>query len=258
MAKWWARPRFDVVELALMLAFVGLVVWGATLPRPPVPPAEAARLYAAYGPSHFSQNAEEWIIRDFFQDRRDGFFVDVGANHYKTDSNTYYLEATLGWRGIAVEPLASFAPDYATHRPRTVFRPFFVSNVSNETATMYVLDENSVVSSSSREFTERHGHGAKPLEAMTITLNDLLDAERVREIDLLSMDIELAEPKALAGFDIRRFAPELVCIEAHPEVVQALLDYFSRHGYVVVGKYLRVDAFNLYFMPAKPAPEGGS
>ncbi len=32
------------------------------------------------------------------------------------------------------------------------------------------------------------------------------------------MDIELSEPKALAGFTIERFKPELVCIEAHPEV----------------------------------------
>ena len=63
------------------------------------------------------------------------------------------------------------------------------------------------------------------------------------------MDIELSEPKALAGFDIGRFRPGLVCIEAHDEVRQQILDYFARSGYVIVGKYLAADENNLYFMP---------
>jgi hypothetical protein len=63
------------------------------------------------------------------------------------------------------------------------------------------------------------------------------------------MDIELSEPKALAGFDVDRFKPALVCIEAHPEVRQQILDYFTRHRYVLVGRYLRADSKNLYFQP---------
>jgi hypothetical protein len=64
------------------------------------------------------------------------------------------------------------------------------------------------------------------------------------------MDIELSEPKALAGFDIQRFKPSLACVEAHPQVRQQILDYFAAHHYNVVGKYLRVDTLNLWFMPA--------
>jgi hypothetical protein len=64
------------------------------------------------------------------------------------------------------------------------------------------------------------------------------------------MDIELSEPKALAGFDIDRFKPALVCIEAHPDVRQRILNDFHAHDYVVVGKYLRMDVTNLYFEPA--------
>jgi hypothetical protein len=77
----------------------------------------------------------------------------------------------------------------------------------------------------------------------------LLDAEGVTRIDFLSMDIELWEPKALAGFDVDRFKPSLVCIESHPEVRQQILDYFAAHNYVVVGKYLQMDQHNLYFQP---------
>jgi hypothetical protein len=64
------------------------------------------------------------------------------------------------------------------------------------------------------------------------------------------MDIELAEPKALAGFDLPRFRPRLVCIEAHPRVRQEILDYFAAQNYRVVAKYLRLDVNNLRFVPA--------
>jgi len=102
------------------------------------------------------------------------------------------------------------------------------------------------------------GDKTTALEVPTITLTDLLTAHRIERFDLLSLDIELAEPKALAAFDIERFRPALICVEAHPEVRQQLLDYFHQHGYVVASKYLRMDEKNLYFMPAghplKPLP----
>ena len=214
-------------------------------------PHGARYLAAAYGPDRYSQFAEEWIIRDFFRDKRDGVFVDAGANHYRDSSTTYYLAKNLGWSGLAIEPLSQFEADYKTHRPRTTFLPFFLSDVSDETAKMYVLDAHTVVSSSDRKFTERTGANPREVLVPTITLNDLLPKQGLEKIDLLSMDIELSEPKALAGFDIKRFRPELVCIEAHSEVRQQILDYFARNGYVIVGKYLPTDEHNLYFMPLK-------
>jgi hypothetical protein len=83
----------------------------------------------------------------------------------------------------------------------------------------------------------------------TITLNDLLESENVRNIDFISMDIELWEPKALAGFDLLKYRPSLVCIEGHPEVRQQLLDYFHERNYVLIGKYVRADLYNLWFTP---------
>lgn len=247
------RLRFNLLEVVLIAAFVGFVVW--FLDRTRVP-AEGRALAASYGPERNSEDYEEWIIRDFFRDRRGGFFVDVGANHYRKYSNTYFLEKSLGWRGIAVEPLVSFEPEYRLHRPATRFRPFFVSDTSNSDAKLYVLESNDLVASGDKSFTERYGADAKELTVRTITLNDLLRAEQVERIDLISMDIELHEPKALAGFDIARFKPALVCIEALAEVRQEIIDYFVHNHYTVVGKYLRVDERNLYFAPLD-ATRGG-
>jgi FkbM family methyltransferase len=251
-------PRVDILTLLLVGTVLGVGLWlysnvrAITAPSP-----EAEFLRAEYGPDRSSQHAEEWIVRDFFDDRRNGFFLDVGANHYKTHSNTYYLETALGWQGIAVEPLVEFAADYARYRPNTRFRAFFVSDVSNEQAKLYVQQGEPRVSSARQDFTEFYGENVSAIDVATIALNDLLEAERVERVDFLSMDIELWEPKALAGFDVERFRPELVCIEAHLDVRQQILDYFARHGYVVVGRYLRADIWNLYFTPiGAPDPSG--
>jgi hypothetical protein len=251
------RSTFETVLLAAGLFLGGVAVTAVGLAplvqRRPAPAAaphpEAARFAAKYGPSQNSQFGEEWMIRDFFNGRRDGVFVDVGASDYREFNNTYYLETVLGWSGLAVDPLQQFEEAYRLHRPRTRFRALFVSDHSNHEAKIYFLKDRTRVTSSDPEFTARYGAGAVELTSPTITLNELLERENIQKIDFLSMDIELAEPRALAGFDIERFGPALVCIEAHEEVRQELLDYFARHRYVVVGKYLRADTQNLYFMP---------
>ena len=215
----------------------------------PVGQRELAPLLEKYGSRHDSRNAEELFIRDYFQDRRNGVFVDVGANHYRKESNTYYLETTLGWSGVAIDALEEFAADYRKYRPRTQFFALFVSDESGSTAQLFVPQKNTLIASASFDFTAQQGAPGTARQVPTTTLDAVLVRAGVSRIDLLSMDIELSEPKALAGFDIDRFKPSLACVEAHSEVRQQILDYFARHRYTVVGKYLRADPQNLYFRP---------
>jgi FkbM family methyltransferase len=278
MANWLNRLRLDLIEVCSIVFFaslgVGLYAWSAavtstrtalesawlekagaqTAPEPPrytdqKTSEELDRLRVAYGPTHYSEGQEEWIIRDFFKDRRGGFFVDVGASHYRNNSNTFYLDTRLGWSGIAVDPQAMFESGYRKYRPRTRFFPLFVSDASNGTAELYIAEGASLSASGNRDFIRPFGKKVLKDTVPTITLTDLLTRLQVGRIDLLSVDVELSEPKVLAGFDITRFKPTLVCIEAHPDVRQQILDYFARHAYVAVGKYLRVDVQNLYFTP---------
>lgn len=63
----------------------------------------------------------------------------------------------------------------------------------------------------------------------------------------MSMDVEGHEPPALRGFDIDRFQPELVCIEAKPANREFIRSYFAKHGYEQLEKYLEYDMSNYYF-----------
>ena len=129
-----------------------------------------------------------------------------------------------------------------------------MSDTSDQQAVLYVSRTAPLAASADEAFVEKFGHPDEARTVHTITLNDLLQRQGVRHTDFVSIDIELHEPYALRGFDIGRFKPELVCIEALLPVRQQILNYFAAHSYVAVGRYLWVDRENLYFTPL---PERG-
>ena len=210
------------------------------------------------GRAHYSQGKEELIIRHFFGDERGGFFLDVGSYKWMELSTTLYLEEHLGWTGIAIDANSEFAKGFEENRPGTKFFSYIVTDHSGGELTFYVAEGSEGISSVDRSwianFFRAFFPNAKPkvreVTVPTITLNDLLDREGVEKIDLLSMDIEGHEPEALAGFDIRRFRPRLVCIESNPKLRAKLLNYFIENGYERIEAYDAHDVGNWYFRPA--------
>ncbi|HET8648228.1 MAG TPA: FkbM family methyltransferase, partial [Vicinamibacteria bacterium] len=220
---------------------------------PPPSPAATASAPASIldGRPLYSQHKEELIARDFFRDRRDGVFLDVGCASPIQDSNTYYLEKHLGWSGLAVDALPEFAQAWERKRPRSRFFNFYVSDHADTVEPFY----RSVLRGTSSGRKDQKGPGGKevPLEEIqvpTTTLNKLLDTNGVTRIDYLSMDIEGHEPAALKGFDLQRFRPALACVEAKPANRDFIKRYFAERGYAQLERYLPHDPVNYYFAPA--------
>lgn len=223
--------------------------------RPPSAKADPwlVQMIRWYYPVKTSEQWEELFIRDFFRDRHGGFLLDVGASDYQEASTTYYLDHHLTWRGIAVDAIQDYRSGYETYRPRTRFFSFFVSDRSNQDVDFYFIKEDPRKSTGVKSIADLHKvrqHlDADRKTVSTITLNDLLEKNDVRKVDFLSMDIETAEPAALAGFDIDKYRPELAMVETHASVRQQVFEYFARHGYTAIEKYGQRDNRNSYFMP---------
>lgn len=203
----------------------------------------------------YSLVSEELIIRDYFQDRRGGFFLDVGCAWAVDYSNTYYLEKHLGWTGIGVDALIEYASDWEVIRPTSKFRNYLITDKSGGEGTFFKSDSLGL-SSTNEKLAEGtlFGFEVAPEEVSVpmITLTDLLDQEGVTKVDLVSMDIEGHEPKAFAGFDIDRFAPELLVIEGKNNQIE---NYLAIHGYVLIERYLQYDTINRYYERAEAAKE---
>jgi FkbM family methyltransferase len=206
---------------------------------------------SVYGPRLYSQEHEETLIRAFFQDRKNGFFLDVGASDFQHNSTTYYLEKHLGWRGIAVDALEEFRDGYERFRKGTQFFASFVTSQAGAPKDFFRYERDTRISSGSLEqlrgLPRVKDRYIKTIKVPSVTLDQLLRAKGVEKVDFVSLDIEGFEPEALEGFDIGRYRPDLLCVEIQPHTRDRILSYFASHGYEVIRPYAEVDPVNLYF-----------
>jgi len=204
------------------------------------------------GTKLYSQFNEELIIRHFFDDRRGGVFVDVGSWHWRDGSTTYYLEKHLGWSGLAIDAQEPLRKGYVENRPGTKFFSYAVSDKSGEKVKFFLAGQlSSTHGDHLKLFEKAKDYKPQEIEVETITMNDLLEREGVKKIDFLSMDIEEGEPPALAGFDIAKYRPDLICIEAGKPVREAITTYFAAHDYERIEEYMKLDIVNWYYRPKR-------
>ena len=197
--------RFGLLVVVLIsgIAATAAALWGRAHPPAPSLQTRMAEQLGEHGAEEwiglqqryggrYSRNAEEWVVRDYFQDKRDGIFLDVGANDPRTENNTYFLETALGWSGIAIDAMGEFAADYTRFRPKTKFYALFVSDVSDATEDFFVPEQGPLGATNNRAFAERTGGYVDVRKVRTITLNDLLAHEKIAHVDFVSIDIVLA------------------------------------------------------------------
>lgn len=237
-----------VVTVLALLALFSIA--GAVTPshKTRLPVGEFVEAHA----KKYSQHDEELLIRHFFQDKPSGVYVDVGCAWPQRNSTTFYLEQHLGWTGIGIDAVEHYAEAWKALRPRSKFLHYAVCDQSGGSITFHQSEWSGVSSLSEEHVVEYSKQPSKPVQVSAITLNDVLENEGIDSFDFLSMDIEGAEPLALAGFDIERYKPKLVCIEMHEgaendEVVHA---YFTEHGYTRIDEYLAYDFANWYYTPS--------
>ena len=193
----------------------------------------------------YSQAMEELVIRDFFNDRKGGFFVDVGCHLPKKDSTTYYLERHLNWTGIGIDAMAHFAKGWADSRPNSTFVHAAISDKDGEILELHIAGPFVSLDVSVIELWGLTA--AKTIQVETSTLDTLLTEQGIKTIDFMSIDIEGVDLAALKGLDLTRFRPELIGIETlHHDEVIAILD---ANDYEWIEKYYKVDKINLYFKP---------
>ena len=102
---------------------------------------------------------------DKYLNFRDGFFVELGANDGLSQSNTFYLEKKLGWRGILIEPSIKKLNLAKKFRHRSTLVNCFCSNKTNESITLFDNDLETSISNK---------HGKVKISAPEKKITDIL------------------------------------------------------------------------------------
>lgn len=210
-------------------------------------------------PDRQTREAEEKsLIREYFDQRKNGFFVDVGANDpTEINSQSYHLETLLDWSGVLVEPNPQFAKRCIDERPNsTSFQCACVAVDNHPEITLYIpLRDGAEVNTHAGidkniddfNYTE-HNEITVPAK----TLNAILNEVQAGEIDLLSVDVEGAELEVLRGLNIEKYKPKLILLEDKHL-------YLTKHRFLKANGYrlIKRTHFNFWYAPkgAKRMPQ---
>ena len=164
-----------------------------------------------------SQFGQDYFIARLLGGRvRGGTFVDIGANDPEFNNNTYYFETVLHWDGIAVEPQQEYALAWKGRRRARLVNCCIgrerrkVEFLQYESPNEWE-DQLSCVADRARD--EDSHLKARTIEVEMRPLMDVMNEFGIRDVDLMSIDVEGYEAEVLAGIDFDAVKPKIILIE---------------------------------------------
>ncbi|MDK2871445.1 MAG: hypothetical protein PWQ16_797 [bacterium] len=168
----------------------------------------------------FSQEGEDMILRRIFGDKRNGFYVDVGAHHPFRFSNTFYFYE-IGWRGINIDATPGSMELFNRFRKRDVNLELAVGN-RREKRKYFIFNEPALNTFDERLAREREREGnfkvVDVIEVDTLPLADILDKYLPQgiKIDFMNVDVEGMDLEVLQSNNWDRYRPYVVLAEITP------------------------------------------
>jgi FkbM family methyltransferase len=162
----------------------------------------------------YSQLNQDLDVLKHYNNKKDGYFIEIGANNGITLSNTYLLEKEYGWKGICIEPIPKTYLKLIKNR-NCICSDKAVYNQSNVTVNFTITEYDLL--SGITENIDRHKDDAKngkQITVSTITLNDLLEQNNAPEfIDYLSIDTEGSELLILSAINFDKYKFGVIHVE---------------------------------------------
>jgi len=197
--------------------------------------ADFMRFYALnYSKSSSQWSQDLWVMYETKNSKSKRYLEIGGADGY-THSNTLSLEIHHGWTGTLVEP------------EKRQFRRLKIARKKNELINQAISPDGIFQAatlrsvgqlSSLKGFESNDVHHTHRMESRCFQKTKAIPLETIlasNHYDYFSFDIEGAELSVLKSVNWNQvFKPKLLTIEhnSRPEEKQALLDFFSRLGYV--------------------------
>lgn len=158
--------------------------------------------------------SQDQLVYEYFGCRREGFFVEVGANDPHGGSQTWLLEQN-GWTGLLVEPQEQFYRRLCERRPRAkVVRAACSAPGKTGIAELHIpegdLNGFATLERNVDDFGIRY---ARIERVELVTLDALLAQLGNPKVDFVSVDTEGTELDVLMGFNLARHQPKLILLE---------------------------------------------
>lgn len=241
---WSLRSRLDSVQRELVAVRKELIL-------------ETERGLMRLPPGMPSQNGEDLVLWRFFEGKRDGFFVEIGAFDGVSFSNTYFFEA-VGWSGILVEAVPEMIAAARQHRPFSRCVHAVVGSAVGRSRFHVVNGPGGVATLSFSEADELHrdrvrkeGGSIREIQVPLQTLDAIL-GEVDAPIDFISIDVEGGELEVLKGFSLDKYQPRVLVVEDNSAGRDTRVrEWLGARGYV---ERLRIEQNAFYCRATESRP----
>jgi FkbM family methyltransferase len=199
-----------------------------------------------------SQLGQDRFINEFFDNKQNGFFVDIGAHEGITYSNTYFLEKYRDWKGICIEPLPVEFKELEKNRTAIKLN-LCVSDFDGETDFTYVEGYANMLSGISEAYNNTHRerihnevnqYGGKihDIKVPVKKLQTIFDEFEVKEVDFCSIDTEGSEFNIVKSIDFEKTLVKIFIIENNYQE-STIAEFLSTKDYVLYTKLHWDDVF---------------
>ena len=168
--------------------------------------------------TQYSQWGEDQFINQFFKDKIDGIYLDIGCFHPVMYSNTCLLHRK-GWRGINIDINPTSIDLFNILRPKDTNLCTTI-NETKETFEIYYDDPFSPVNTLDKQFYEnlenKNNKNTKKLFVESKSMQEILNISKIdKSIDFINLDVEGMDYKILKNINLNQLKPKLVSIETH-------------------------------------------
>lgn len=181
---------------------------------------------------------------------KNGVFVEAGANDGYSQSNTFFLEKGLKWKGVLVEAIPDLYHKCKKRRKQSqVFHGGLVAkNYQEKTLKLHYANLMSIAEGAMDD-VELKKHIQDGLQSQSIEksyaievpavkFEAIIDKSGFKKIDFLSLDLEGYEIEALKGWNFHRHRPLYILVEVRNIIA---MDSFLE-GY----SYKRIDQLSIH------------
>jgi FkbM family methyltransferase len=206
----------------------------------------------------YSQEGEDMFLDRVFAQRKEGFYIDVGAHHPKRFSNTYifYLR---GWRGINIDAMPDSMLPFKSLRPEDINLEVGVSNQNEDVLKYYIFNEPALNTFSEEVAKEKDGlYTYKvtnvvevPVKKLEVILNEHVLPHQ--KIDFMNIDVEGLDLQVLESNNWTKYRPYIILIEAshlfniEEYLTSEIAIFLQAQSYTFIGKTYKT----LFFKDAK-------
>ena len=185
-------------------------------------------------------------LDNLFNQKENGFFIELGANNGLLQSNTAFLEKNRNWSGILIEPNIKNFEVCKLNRPNSICYNYACVSTNYTDEFIYGdfnLPHNEQLSlMSSVNGTRLNNNNLTQIAASTLTF--ILDKQNIPKIDLLSLDVEGYEYYVLTGLNLNKYKPEYMLIEIYNFDFTKIVNYLKDNNYDLICNFSNYNKTN--------------